>query len=171
MDGDPDMQKILRFNVPIDPSNEEDLRLYEAFEAIPNGLKQTVARMALIRVLPQDDEQLKELLSEALVEQIKCGRRRGRRKKTAHYPNPVKTADRGVEKPQEITAAAQSVVAVQGSDPASQEVRVQESVPQDVTTVSETDAVLPEQAVLKPVASKGDLLKYGGMLGGTSWNM
>lgn len=137
MDGKPE-SKFLRFNVPIDPVDDADL--VDRFNAIPNGLRQTVMKMALTRLLPNDEAALQALLGEALMEQSRSGRKRGR---------PPGGSDK--------VSVARPVAQVAMPPP---------QVQAPAVVVSPMPVEAPS---VEAVVQKNELQKFAPLLGGMSW--
>jgi len=159
----------LRFNVPIDPENENDVLLHDRFYLIPNGLRQTVVKMALIKLLPADDEGLRVLLGDALLEQSKSGRRRGRAKAIV----AIATESRVENGARQSTAQVEQVTEVKKVEPVihgesqAEVVQVAEAkqVGVDVSQVQQVEKVV----VVPVTAVRDDLSGFAGLLGDHSW--
>ncbi|WP_080423767.1 hypothetical protein [Burkholderia ubonensis] len=68
----------LRFVVPLDLARPEDRALFEAFQAVSNGLNGSVARLLMQRSLPKNADGIDALLIEAVRDQAARKRLRGR---------------------------------------------------------------------------------------------
>ncbi|WP_334043712.1 hypothetical protein [Burkholderia ambifaria] len=68
----------LRFVVPLDLARPEDRALFDAFQAVSNGLNGSVARLLMQRSLPKHADGIDALLIEAVRDQAARKRLRGR---------------------------------------------------------------------------------------------
>ncbi|CAJ6615928.1 Uncharacterised protein [Burkholderia pseudomallei] len=129
----------LRFVVPLDLARPEDRALFDAFQAVSNGLNGSVARLLMQRSLPKHADGIDALLIEAVRDQAARKRLRGR---------PVGS---GVRRPASVSVAAsiaEEVGRVPAEPVAAESVAVAPEVRNHAT--DSVPAVAPSLAVTTP---------------------
>lgn len=162
MAADSEEKCFLRFNLPLDLRDESDGWLYEVWEEVPNGLKQQLIKMIMLRAIPQDEEGRMLLYAEALREQTKSGRQRGRPKIRPQSPDATPSTKRKIEGAQAVPLAGTSE---QEKGPAAVVPEGEPTgLPQQVETPVETQQIVPVTA-----RTGNKLDKFSSMLGSTNW--